>query len=148
VVAAGSLQSIALSGSFFSSAARWTAIGAMFYEIKILAVSVEPIQLAAAQYLEYAIVPAHVPALLSTYDSAPAPISSTAALMTLPGARRCQQGCDMPRTARYTVNSPWLQVARVTADVPVVGFLMVSLAQNVVFNAYLHVKCRGFNPLY
>jgi hypothetical protein len=148
VIASGPLQMISLSSAFFSSAARWTAIGACFYEIKFTSISAEPINLAAAQFLEYAMVPGHLPALVSTFDAAPAPISSTAALMTLPGATRCQQGCGMPRAASIPLNIPWCQIARVTADVPVVGFLAVSLAQNTVFNVYLHARVRGWNPLY
>jgi hypothetical protein len=148
VIAAGALQTIGMSNTFLATCPRFTAVSAGFYEFKATHLFAEPIQLAAAQYVQYCLLPAHTPALLSTFDSAPSPISSTAALLTLTGAKRAQQGAGIPERASLKLDHPWTQIARASADTPVFGFLGIYIQQNTLFNVYLRVKVRGYNPLY
>lgn len=129
-------------------AARFVSFSACFLNVKIKRVIVEPIQLAVGQYVEYALLPSHLPALLSGFDATPAAPLATSAIMTMPGAKRAQQGNNLP--PRCVLNLPptmQFACARVTSDSPPVAYLVSYSNVATIFNFWVEVSFSGYNTL-
>jgi hypothetical protein len=139
-------QSVAIGSSIWSGP-RFAAFASGFYNIRIKSISIEPVAMPAATYLEYALMPAHLPALLSTYDAAPLAPSLTSSIMTLPGAVRAQQGNQMPARAYLKLPKTMeFQCVRINADAPPFAFLIGYGSNNTTFNLYFEVVFRGYLP--
>jgi hypothetical protein len=114
--------------------------------IRIKRVTVEPIAMPAATYLEYALLPSHLPALLSAFDATPLNPLSTANVMTLPGAKRAQQGNGMPPRCSLKLSRVEFACSRVNTDLPPVAFLSAYGSNNTNFNIFTEVVFVGSSP--
>lgn len=129
-------------------AARYQAYSACFLNVRIKRVIVEPIGLGIGQYIEYALLPSHLPALLSGFDSTPAAPLATSSIMTMPGAKRAQQGNNLPpRCSMKVPNKLQFSCARVNSDSPPVAYLVSYSTVNTIFNFWVEVTFSGYNTL-
>lgn len=129
-------------------AARYVNFSTAFLNVRIKKVIVEPIALAVNQYIEYALLPSHLPALLSGFDATPAAPLATSAIMTMPGARRAQQGNNLPpRCVLKCPKSMEFACARVSSDSPPVAYLVSYSTVNTIFNFWVEVVFSGYNTV-
>jgi hypothetical protein len=66
--------------------------------------------------------------------------------MTMPGAKRAQQGNNLP--PRCSMKCPKMMsfaCARVNSDSPPIGFLVSYSTVNTIFNFYVEVVFSGYN---
>lgn len=129
-------------------AARYQGFAACFLNVRIKRVIVEPIGLGIGQYIEYALLPSHLPALLSGFDATPSAPLATSAIMTMPGAKRAQQGDNLP--PRCTMKCPKMMdfaCSRVNSDSPPVAYLVSYSTVNTIFNFWVEVAFHGYNTL-
>ena len=129
-------------------AARYQAFSASFLNVNIKKVIVEPIGLAVNQYIEYALLPSHLPALLSGFDATPSAPLATSAIMTMPGACRAQQGNNLPpRCIMKCPKTMQFSCARVNTDSPPIAFLVSYSTVNTLFNFWVEVSFTGYNTI-
>lgn len=129
-------------------AARYQAYLAAFLNVTIKRVIVEPIGLAVGQYIEYALLPGHLPALLSGFDATPAAPLATSAIMTMPGAKRAQQGNNLPpRCVLKLPKTMQFACARVNSDSPPVAYLVSYSTVQTLFNLWVEVSFSGYNTV-
>jgi hypothetical protein len=129
-------------------ASRYVNFSASFLNVRIKRVIVEPIGLAVNQYVEYALLPSHLPALLSGFDATPSAPLATSAIMTMPGARRAQQGNNLP--PRCVMKCPKMMefnCARVATDSPPIAYLVSYSTVATIFNFWVEVVFTGYNTL-
>jgi hypothetical protein len=141
------LQTVQISSSIWL-AARYVNFAQCFLNVKVLSVTIEPIQLAVGQYIEYALLPSHIPALLSGFDATPAAPLATSAIMTMPGAKRAQQGCGLP--PRCTMRCPstmQFATARIASDSPPIGYIVAYGTVSTLFNIWCEVQFSGYNTI-
>lgn len=129
-------------------AARYVAYSGCFLNVRIKRVMVEPIQLGVNQYVEYALLPSHLPALLSGFDATPSAPLATSAIMTLPGAKRAQQGNNLPpRCVLRLPKTMEFACSRVTSDSPPIAYLVSYSNVQTLFNVWVEVVFSGYNTL-
>lgn len=141
------LQTNVISSSVWS-ASRFSAYSAAFQNVKILSISVQPINLTASSYLEYALLPAHSPALLSSFDATPANPVSTSNVASLPGARFVQQGNGSIKPCKLRLRVPQFMCSRVSTDVPPIAYLVAYGSNNTNFNVFVKALFTGYTTLY
>jgi hypothetical protein len=143
-LATSNLQTVALSSSTWLGS-RFAAFAAAFLNIRIKRLVVEPINMPAASYIEYALMPSHLPALLSAFDATPLAPSVIGNVMTLPGAARAQQGNGMPpRAVLKYPKTMQFACSRVNTDLPPIAFLVCYGSNNTNFNVYTEVVLSGY----
>lgn len=141
------LQSAQISSSVWL-AARFVNYSTCFLNVRVKRVTIEPIQLAVNQYIEYALLPSHLPALLSGFDATPAAPLATSSIMTLPGAKRAQQGNNLPpRCSMRCPKTMEFACGRVASDSPPVGFIVGYSTVNTIFNIWVEVVFKGYNTV-
>jgi len=125
---------------------RFAAAAALFYNVAIRAVSIEPYNLSAAQYVEWAATWTHIPYLASTGDVVPSAATSAAKVLTLPGAKNYQQGNGSMRRVRISGGRVTVQSARITTDLPTVLFLHSYSTADVNWNIFFQCRFSGYIP--
>ncbi len=136
-----------IGGTNILTMARFTTLATTFWEVRFIRIMAFPVNLSAAQYLEYAFLPAHNPALLSTFDGVSSVTVDRSILMTLPGARRCYQASNTPPVARLSLPNArmFYSCDTVVNDSPPLGFFQIySSAATATFNVFLDVEFRGY----
>jgi len=126
---------------------RFAAAAALFYNVKITRVMVQPYDLAAAQYVEWAVECPHVPYLASTGDVVPSAPTSVSKVLTLPSARVYQQGNGpCPALGWRLSRLSQCQVARITTDLPTVLYLFSYSTADVKWNLFFRCKFSDYIP--
>ena len=139
-----SLQTVGLTSSMWLGA-RFAAFAAPFMNIRVKSVCVEPVNMPVAQYLIYALLPTHLPALLSSYDAVPLNPGVIANVATLPGAVTFSQGSADQR--RCTLRLPptyEMQCSRVNSDLPPIANLVVYGTQITTFMVFTEVVFKDY----
>jgi len=137
----------AISSSIWLSP-RFVAYAAAFLNVRIKKVHVEPYALSVGQFVEYALLPSHLPALLSGFDATPAIGSLPSSILTLPGARKAQQGNAMP--SRCTLKLPKTMefaCSRVATDSPPIAYLALYGTTQLSMNIWCEVVFTGYTTV-
>lgn len=129
-----------------SGAARFAALAATFMNVQLREVAVHPVNLAAAQYVVWALAVPHLPYLASAGDVVPVSAASSAPVETLPGARTYQQGNGVVPVASLKVKVPQLQCARFITDNPWMLNLYTYSTANSQWAIFYKVTFTGYMP--
>lgn len=142
------LQVTAL-GSTLISNPRFGGFLATFYRVRIKRITIIPKNLASGQYIEYAVQPTHLPYLASSGDVVPSATSVIATVLTLPGAKRVQQGngAVQPLTQKF---KPCLefQCNRVAVDTPTLLMFHTYSTANTSWSIFVQCVFMGYSAAY
>jgi len=126
---------------------RFAAASGLYLRVKIKSVCVTPYDLAAAQYVEWAVISQTVPYLASTGDIIPSAATSASKVLTLRGARSYQQGNGkQPRCYASLAHLGAYPTSRFTTDVPVLLTLHTYSKADVAWNLFFTCKFSEYYP--
>jgi len=116
----GTTNSLATSvATSLWTSSRFAAFAGIYQQVRVRAVTITPIGLTAAQYVQCAVIWPNLPALLSTTDVIPSAASIAAKLLSQRGALRYQQGCGpIPSIRSVPPTLLRFQAQRVAVDLP------------------------------